>query len=89
MKKKFEIQALRINAIQMLSTRKPGNNKFQDFNFEQAIEEINIYHIELEMQVEELQQNRAALEKNKAYLNYLFAYAPGVALGFYLTPFQG
>ena len=51
MKKKFEIQALRKNAIQMLSARKPGNNKFQDFNFEQAIEKINIYHIELEMQV--------------------------------------
>jgi histidine kinase len=70
----------------MLSAQKSGNKKFQDFNFEQAIEEINIYHIELEMQVEELQQNRAALEKNKAYLNYLFAYAP---VGYIVLDNQG
>ena len=68
MKKKLEIQILRENAIKILNSQKQNNINFEDFNLEQAIEEINIYHIELEMQVEELQQNRVALEKSKSYL---------------------
>jgi len=85
-KNKLDIQKLRENAIQMLSAQKHSNNNFKDFSLEQAIEEINIYHIELEMQVEELQQNRTSLEQNKAYLNYLFEYAP---VGYIVLDNQG
>ncbi|MBF0452968.1 MAG: PAS domain S-box protein [Candidatus Magnetomorum sp.] len=76
MEQKFEIHTLRDSAQKMLKSFDKNIFQASDFNLEQAIEEINIYHIELEMQVEELQQNRAALEKNKKYLKYLFDYAP-------------
>ncbi|KPA18106.1 PAS/PAC sensor signal transduction histidine kinase [Candidatus Magnetomorum sp. HK-1] len=76
MKKQLELHKLRDSAKKMLKSEGPNIIQAEDFSLEQAIEEINIYHIELEMQVEELQQNRTELEKNKKYLKFLFDYAP-------------
>jgi len=58
-------------------------NQLGDSHFDQAdldhqrlLEELNIYHIELELQHEELQNTRDKLEASQKYLDDLYEYAP-------------
>ena len=73
---KHTFQILRNNAQSLLEKMESRQFDPNDFDINQAIEELNVYHIELEMQVEELQKNQLLLEKNKHYLKYLFDKAP-------------
>jgi len=71
-----KIESLRKSAKNIL--KDIGSKKFdlKSLSNEEAIEELNIYHIELEMQIEELKKNREQLEFSLHYLKFLFENAP-------------
>ncbi|GEM_PF-3326051 len=48
----------------------------QNYDLKKLIEELNTYHIELELQNDELHQSRERLEASQKYLGNLFACAP-------------
>ncbi|OQX26009.1 MAG: hypothetical protein BWK80_12715 [Desulfobacteraceae bacterium IS3] len=48
----------------------------QNYDLKKLIEELNTYHIELELQNDELHQSRERLEASQKYLSNLFACAP-------------
>ena len=56
------------------------------FDSHQLLEELNVYHIELELQHEEILKTRDQLELSEKYLNTLFQYAP---LGYVVMDLNG
>ena len=67
---------LRHKAKKILNKLGQSHVDDQPFDGQRLAEELNIYHIELEIQNEELQKNRDQLETSQKYLDDLYAYAP-------------
>lgn len=75
---------LRQKAYEVLEKMGSGQFDMQDYDLRKLIEELNVYHIELEIQNEELRGIRNRLESSQKYLGSLFTYAPSGYL--VLTP---
>ena len=69
----IELQEKAKKILDRLSST-PFNDDY--LNNQQLVEELNVYHIELELQHEELQKTRDQLAVSEKYLNDLFSYAP-------------
>jgi PAS domain S-box-containing protein len=73
---KQEFTDLRKKASNIL--KKLGGSPFDqaDMDKQRLLEELNVYHIELELQHEELQNTRDRLEASQKYLDDLYEFAP-------------
>ncbi|MGM0606776.1 MAG: ATP-binding protein [Candidatus Muiribacteriota bacterium] len=81
MKKKNDLK----NKIKKALSKGNDNNKLSDRTIEELIEEVNIYHKELEVQNEELMRVRDELELSKSHFKELYEYAP---IGYVIYDFE-
>lgn len=68
---------LRQRAEMILRNMQDEQSPQQEADGKRLLEELHVYHIELEIQNEDLRQTRDQLEKSQQYLRGLFAFAPG------------
>ncbi|MGD8252695.1 MAG: PAS domain S-box protein [Desulfobacterales bacterium] len=71
-----DFKDLRRKAQRVFSDLESAKFPDQDLDPQKLLEELNIYHIELELQNEELLQTRDQLESSRKYLRNLFKLSP-------------
>lgn len=71
-----ELKSLRQRARAVLDNLGAAGGVGTHLDQQQLVEELNVYHIELELQNEELLQTRDQLEASRKYLHNLFKFSP-------------
>lgn len=77
------IEALRLQAQQLLQIRQSSSEQPQEFeqlNTTKLLEELNIYHAELEIQNQELRQAQSHLQRERDHYRSLFQLMPVACL---------
>ena len=70
------LNKLRQQAEGLLKDSENAQTKFAAKNLEELLHELNVYHIELELQNEELRRTQHALEESQQHFQSLFIHAP-------------